>query len=235
MKIHIVLFLIVVIACQNSHKSTEKKLNDVADTISSGKTQDKLSKPLFDISTHKITNDNLIEFLTWYAEINQDNYFVVTTSLGDFEIELFVETPLHRANFAFLVERKYYSTTYFHRVVKDFVVQAGNSDLMSTSKQRKSIGHYKLPFEYSAKHKHHYGYIGAARRWEDNPNKESDPYEFYVVTSKSGSYHLDKEHTVFGKVISGFETIQKINQEDIGDDEMPLRDVKIFDIKPVKK
>ena len=52
---------------------------------------------------------------------------------------------------------------------------------------------------------HKYGSLAAAREWDNNPNKLSNPFEFYVVQNKKGAPHLDNQHTVFGEVFEGFE------------------------------
>lgn len=197
------------------------------------KTNSKETKetPKYDLNNHVITQENAIDFLTWYGQQNHKTDFVIETSLGNIQIQLFNETPINRANFAYLVEKNYFTTTYFHRVVKDFVIQAGNSDLMKSSNARKSIGKFLLPPEFHPNLKHEYGAIAAAREWEDNPDKLTEPYEFYIVTKPNGAHHLNKEHTVFGKVTKGWDVIQKINDQVVDGREFPLVDVKILSVK----
>jgi len=48
-----------------------------------------------------------------------------------------------------------------------------------------------------------------------------------MVQKKSGAHHLDNEHTVFGQVISGFNTMEKISKVKVGVDEWPVDDVKM--------
>lgn len=187
--------------------------------------------PKYNITNHVITQENAIDFLTWYGQQNSKTDFVIETSLGNIQIKLFNETPINRANFAYLVEKKYFPTTYFHRVVKDFVIQAGNSDLMKSSNARKSIGKFLLPPEFHPNLKHEYGAIASAREWEDNPDKLTEPYEFYIVTKPNGAHHLNTEHTVFGKVTKGWDVVQKINDQEVDGREFPLVDVKILSVK----
>ncbi|HMR93171.1 MAG TPA: peptidylprolyl isomerase, partial [Chitinophagaceae bacterium] len=51
---------------------------------------------------------------------------LLETSMGDITIRLSDSTPLHRDNFLKLVKKKYYDSVLFHRVIKDFMIQAGD-------------------------------------------------------------------------------------------------------------
>ncbi|MBC8884351.1 peptidylprolyl isomerase [Flavobacterium piscinae] len=76
------------------------------------------------------------------------------------------------------------------------------------------MGKYLIPSEFNNNLKHNYGALASARLWEENPNKLSNPYEFYLVQNKNGAHHLDNEHTVFGKITKGFDVMNEIaNQE----------------------
>lgn len=176
--------------------------------------------------TKIITKQNVIPFLTTYAKKNKENKVLIKTRLGNIKILLFEDTPLHRANFLFLVKKGYFNTTCFHRVVKDFIIQAGQSDKESTRYLREQIGNYKIPPEFR-KYKHKKGYLSSARRWNNNPFKQSDPYEFFIVHKREGLHHLDNEHTVFGKVIKGMNVINKIANEAIDKGEWPIKDIDI--------
>jgi len=171
-----------------------------------------------------ITQKNVIAFLTEYGLKHQDNKVLIETRLGNIHIQLFNDTPLHRANFLLLINEKYFNTSCFHRVVKDFIIQAGQSDKNSTRILRKKIGVYKIPPEFT-KHKHHKGALSSARRWNENPKKLSDPYEFFIVHQEKGLHHLNNEHTVFGKVIKGLDIVDKIALEAIDKGEWPIKDV----------
>ena len=96
-----------------------------------------------------------------------------------------------------------------------------------TQIQRKKYGNYLMKPEFNSNRKHKYGTLAAAREWENNPEKLSSPFEFYIVQKKSGAHHLDGEHTVFGEVISGFETMEKISKVKVGIDEWPIEDIKM--------
>ena len=92
-------------------------------------------------------------------------------------------------------------------------------------KFRRKYKNYRLPSEFRSNRTHKYGALAAARRWENNPGKTSNPFEFYIIQKKDGAHHLDNEHTVFGEVISGYSTINKIAKLETSTDEWPYEDV----------
>ena len=176
---------------------------------------------------------NTVEFLTAYGKVNPETQVLFKTRLGDLKIRLYNDTPLHRASFIFLTKEGYFSTTSVHRIVENFVVQGGNSEAPSTRKLRRKFNSYTLPAEFRKNRTHIYGAIAAARDWDDNPKKRSTPFEFYFVQDKNGSHHLNREHTVFGEIISGFSTLEKIAKEKVGKDEWPIQNV-YFDASVIR-
>jgi len=174
-----------------------------------------------------ITSKNAIDFLIAYGKKNKANKILFKTRLGDLTIQLYDDTPLHRANFIFLTEVGYFNTTCFHRVVSNFIVQGGNSENSKTLRIRNKYQNYTVPRELRKHRKHKYGAMAAARDWENNISKKSTPFEFYFIQSKQGAFHLDGEHTVFGELISGFDVLDKIANLKTGRDEWPLEDVFI--------
>lgn len=173
-----------------------------------------------------MTQKNAISFLTEYGKNNPETKVRLNTTLGIIDIELYKETPLHRANFIHLVKTGYYSSTQFHRVVKDFIIQAGSADNSRVNHLRDSIGFYKIPPEFQ-KSNHHRGAVSQVRQWETNPNKNSDAYEFFIVIKGKGSHHLDNEHSVIGRVIRGMDVVEKIGNLKVDSGEWPLNEVHI--------
>lgn len=178
------------------------------------------------VKQEPVSQEDAVTFLQKYGRENPEKYCVIETKFGDIEIELFENTPLHRANFIYLVKNNYFNTTYFHRVVKDFIIQGGNSDETTTQKKRNALASYLIPAELN-KNSHHYGALAAARSWENNPEKLSNPFEFYIIQDKNGSFHLDGEHTVFGKVTKGLDVVDMIANQEIDAGEYPLINIKI--------
>jgi len=174
-----------------------------------------------------LNKENVEVFFTEYGKQNKENKIRITTKFGTIELLLYSDVPVHRANFIFLTKLKYFNTTVIYRVAKNFVIQGGNSDETYTRKQRRLYGNYLLKSEFKSNRKHKYGALAAARQWEKNPNKLSSPFEFYMVHNRKGNHHLDNQHTVFGEVISGFDTMDKIAEVEVGVDEWPIEDIKM--------
>ncbi len=175
----------------------------------------------------KLTEENAIDFFFNYQKGLSENRIAVTTNHGNFVIELYDNVPYHKANFIYLTRQGYFDNTQFHRVVKDFIIQGGNSDDLETAKKRGKIGRYLLPPDTRKGYKHHRGTVSMPSSENDNPHKLASPYEFFIVVTKPGSYHLDKDYTPFGKVISGMNVVDKINQQPVGKGDWPYQNIKI--------
>ncbi len=175
-----------------------------------------------------LTEENAIDFFFDYAKGLSENKVRLTTSLGSFTIQLFDNVPYHKANFIYLTKKGYFDNTQFHRVVPDFIIQGGNSDDRATSKKRRAIGRYLLPPDTRKGHKHHRGTVSMPSSERDNPHKLASPYEFFIVVTQPGSYHLDGDYTPFGRVIEGMDVVDKINKVPIDQGEWPMKNVYIL-------
>jgi len=228
-----IFFLFIgLISCESSKKNETKKTSETNIGTKSKKEIQKnrsVQKPTKKTvkDWDSINDKNAIDFLIRYGELNKETKVLLKTRLGNITIKLYTNTELHRANFIFLVKSGYFDTTCFYRVVPNFIIQGGNSENMNTLRYRNKYKHYRIPAELHNNNKHKYGAVAAARDWENNPAKRSTPFEFYIVQNKKGAHHIDGEHTVFGEVISGFATIDKIVNLKSGGDEWPLVDVFI--------
>lgn len=111
------------------------------------------------------------------------------TTKGNFTLELFNETPQHRDNFVRLVREGFYDGILFHRVIKNFMVQAGDPD-SRTATVGQELGEgdvgYTLPAEIRTPELfHRRGMLAAAREGDDvNPERRSSGAQFYVVWGK---------------------------------------------------
>lgn len=164
-------------------------------------------------------------FLTQYGKDNPETKVRFETRFGNFEVELFKDTPLHRANFIMLVKNDYFNTTQFHRVSPNFVVQGGNNDTQTTSLNRAGMGNYLLPNEAKAKYKHVRGAFSSAKYTEQNISNASAPFEFFIVQPQRGAHHLNGDHTVFGRVTKGMRVIDEINKLEVDGSEWPIENV----------
>ncbi len=117
---------------------------------------------------------------------------VLQTTAGDIRIELYDETPVHRDNFLKLVRSHFYDSLLFHRVVRNFVVQAGDPGSKQAEPGR-MLGAGTLPYRLPAEVRlpelyHKRGAVAMAREADEaNPRRESDACQFYIVWGKRHS------------------------------------------------
>lgn len=107
------------------------------------------------------------------------------TNYGRIVLELSDKTPLHRDNFIKLVENKTYDSLLFHRVIKEFMIQGGDTQ----SKNADSLARlgssdlpYQIPAEIVPDLFHKKGALAAART--NNPQRASSSTQFYIVQGK---------------------------------------------------
>lgn len=123
------------------------------------------------------------------GNMEKETKLKIETSAGDIVVKLYNETPQHRDNFIKLAENGTYEGTLFHRVIKDFMIQAGDPDSKNAPKG-KALGAgdvgYTIPAEFVyPKLFHKKGVLSAARQGDNvNPKKESSGCQFYIVTGK---------------------------------------------------
>ena len=175
----------------------------------------------------KLSDENVMEFFLDYDKKNKENKVRIHTDFGDIEIELFKETKFHRSNFIYLTKKNYFEDTQFYRVINNFMIQAGNSDNRKISLKRKKIGKYLLPNDLDKGYTHKRGMISMPSSLIDNPYKMASPFEFFIVQSKNGAHHLDGNYTVFGKVIKGMTTVDKIASTPTDNLDWPLENIYI--------
>lgn len=134
-------------------------------------------------------------------ENSKETRAVITTPLGEIEVKLYNETPLHRDNFIKLAKEGFYNGTLFHRVIKDFMIQGGDPDsrgASSTARLGTGGPGYTIPAEIKEGLLHKRGALCAARLGDEmNPKRESSGSQFYIVWGKkynSGQLaQLDKQ------------------------------------------
>lgn len=128
----------------------------------------------------------------------------IHTDLGDISIELFADkTPTTVNNFVFLAKQGFYDGTIFHRVIKDFMVQGGDP----TGTGRGGPG-YRFTDEFHPSLRHSQpGILSMA-----NAGPGTNGSQFFITHVPTP--WLDNRHSVFGKVISGMETVFAIPARD---------------------
>lgn len=125
-----------------------------------------------------------------YGKSNETQVLLETT-LGNITVKLYNETPKHRDNFIKLAKEGVYDSTLFHRVIKNFMIQAGDPESKHAS-DTAMLGNgdvgYTIPAEFNTKFFHKKGVLAAARTGDEvNPERASSGCQFYIVTGRKFS------------------------------------------------
>lgn len=219
-------------ACEDKNSSEKKRLNiekkeQKPDSIPLDKAKAQNEKLKNKMGAIIESQEVLKPFLLEYGKNNPETRVRIKTRFGDIELELYKDTPLHRANFILLVKQDYFNETMMHRVSEGFVVQGGNSDGYETPKKRQRIGNYLIPNEAKPKYPHVRGALSAAKYTDQNVSQASSPFEFFIVVPEKGAHHLDGKHTVFGRVTKGMDVVDEINKVEVDDNEWPKKNIYI--------
>ncbi|KAA9332402.1 peptidylprolyl isomerase [Hymenobacter busanensis] len=229
-------------ACNQQPPAQDKPAAPAAPT-----TPDKSGRPGPDLTT--ISDSNAVAVLTQYGQEHPETEVLFKTTFGNIRVRLYKDTPLHRANFLLLANKGYFDQTVFYRVVKDFVVQGGNSDHRTIRLHK-----YHLPPEIRPAYFHRRGALGMARYDnEKNPQRLSSSHDFYFVqgtklppaqaqasagrsltpaqvqayATQGGVPSLDGQYTVFGEVTEGLDVVEKIANTPVDAYKWPLKDVEM--------
>ncbi len=121
----------------------------------------------------------------------------VETTKGKIVIELYDETPIHKENFIRLVENGFYEGITFHRVIKNFMAQAGDPNSRNENfkgKLGQNSEGQTLPAEIVPKYFHKKGALAAARQGDQiNPEKKSSGSQFYIVQGQKHTRNQIKQ------------------------------------------
>ncbi len=122
------------------------------------------------------------------GQSEQQTTVKVVTNMGDIVIELYNETPEHRDNFIRLASEGFYDGVKFHRVINQFMIQAGDPN-SKDAVPGESLGSggpgYTIPAEIVSGIYHHKGALAAARMGDQvNPERSSSGSQFYLVQGK---------------------------------------------------
>ena len=198
-------------------------------------------------------------FMMTSCQSNSQATYTIETNLGNIQVKLYDQTPLHKANFEKLVEAKLYDNVLFHRIIQGFMIQTGNpmTNPKFDATTSKIDLNYTIPAEFVPEYFHKKGALAAART--ENPEKRSSSSQFYIVQGRTldndelrqtedqynvkfsesqrevyksigGTPFLDQKYTVFGEVIKGMEVIDAIAAVPTGPGDFPEKDVRILRI-----
>uniref|UniRef100_A0A1D2A8I5 Peptidylprolyl isomerase n=1 Tax=Auxenochlorella protothecoides TaxID=3075 RepID=A0A1D2A8I5_AUXPR len=147
-------------------------------------------------------------------------YMRLHTSLGDLNLELHADlAPKTCENFFALLEGGYYTGTAFHRSIKNFMIQGG--DPTGTGKGGESVFGGKFKDELTSALLHSgRGVLSMA-----NSGPGTNGSQFFILYKSA--HHLDYKHTVFGRVVGGFETLTLMEKVPVDDEDRPLQPITI--------
>ena len=179
--------------------------------------------------------------LTELRKIEITHYAKIKTSLGTILIALYgKDAPKTVENFTGLVKRKFYNGLLFHRVLHDFLIQTGCPNTKFKKKKYlwgqggESI--YGQGFETELNPNsivYKIGYASGTIAMANNGYKKNLS-QFFICLNDAQS--LKRDWTIFGRVISGMEVVEKINSVEIepsvydDNDGIPLKPIKIYSI-----
>jgi cyclophilin family peptidyl-prolyl cis-trans isomerase len=141
------------------------------------------------------------------------------TNQGSIEIELFDDdAPKTVENFRKLASDGFYNGVIFHRVIPDFMIQGGDPTGTGTGGPG-----YQFEDEFND-HKVERGALAMA-----NAGPNTNGSQFFIVTAEATPW-LDGKHTVFGKVTSGMEVVDVIEQTETDPRDKPVEEMRIESI-----
>ncbi|MCU0441781.1 MAG: peptidylprolyl isomerase [Bacteroidia bacterium] len=131
----------------------------------------------------------------------------IHTAKGVMKIQFFEkDAPNTVANFVKLAKSGFYDGVSFHRVIPDFVIQGGDP----TGTGAGGPG-YKIDCELTGDNQYHdRGVLSMA-----HAGRNTGGSQFFICHNRQNTQHLDRNHTVFGKVVEGLEVIDQIRQGDV--------------------
>ncbi|KAK9463317.1 cyclophilin-like domain-containing protein [Lipomyces oligophaga] len=135
----------------------------------------------------------------------QPAFVRIKTSLGNLDIEMYPKyAPRAVYNFIKLALKGYYDGVRFHRNIRNFMIQGG--DPTATGRGGESIFGVPFPDEFDSPLSHDSrGVVSMANR-----GKNTNTSQFFILYRPSK--HLDKKHTIFGKVTGGLDVLDKLEQ-----------------------
>ena len=145
-------------------------------------------------------------------------YARIETNLGDLNIELQTETaPRAVWNFVRLAQTGYYKGVTFHRNIRNFMIQGG--DPTGTGRGGASIWGKNFNDEFDGPLTHDArGMVSMA-----NKGKNTNSSQFFIIYKPTK--HLDRKHTIFGKVVGGMDVLAKMEDVPTDGSDRPLNKI----------
>ncbi|KAJ6261980.1 peptidyl-prolyl cis-trans isomerase-like 2 [Drechslerella dactyloides] len=150
-------------------------------------------------------------------------YARIATSLGNLNVELHTDwAPKAVYNFIKLAEKGYYNGTVFHRNIRSFMIQGG--DPTGTGRGGSSYWGKNFEDEVQGPYTHDSrGVLSMA-----NKGKNTNSSQFFILYRAQA--HLDRKHTVFGKVVGGLDILDRLETAPTDANDRPTTEIKIEEV-----
>jgi len=162
--------------------------------------------------------------------VAENEVAVLETNHGIMVVEFYPDkAPNHSSAFKRLVETGYYTCTQFHRIIEDFMIQGGDitTRLSDPSDAGSNPGPgYNLDAEFNDT-PHDKGVLSMARAADPN----SAGSQFFICLTREHTRHLDGQYTVFGKLVEGYDVLDKIGA--VETKMSPTYGSKVLPVEPI--
>ena len=164
-----------------------------------------------------IINEDILR----YERLKKKTYIRMFTTKGQLNLELHSDkVPKTCENFLKLCQRDYYNDTVFHRSIRNFMIQGG--DPTGTGKGGESAWGPAINDEFKPNLTHSGRGVLSMANSGPNTNKSQ-----FFITFRSAR-HLDGKHTVFGRVVGGLETMDKLEAVPTNKHDKPKKEIKVI-------
>jgi peptidylprolyl isomerase len=164
--------------------------------------------------------------MTNLEEAKENPIILIETSLGEITIELYIDsTPITAGNFLSLIKQEFYNGVKFHRVIPGFMIQGGDPNTKGEDESIYGTGGpgYSIQDEFAPELSNTEGTISMA-----NAGPNTGGSQFFINTANNT--FLDGKHAVFGRVVSGLETVSRIESSETKERDIPIEPVVIKQI-----
>ncbi|KAJ0162833.1 Peptidyl-prolyl cis-trans isomerase-like 1 [Colletotrichum tanaceti] len=177
--------------------------------------------PIFTPRARKYTTYSTLLAPRARRTANMTTNVALETSMGTVTVELYTaHAPKTCTNFSTLASRGYYNDTVIHRIIPNFMVQAG--DPTGTGRGGTSIYGEKFADEIHPGLKH----TGAGVLSMANAGPDTNGSQFFITLAPTP--WLDGKHTIFGRVKNGLSVVKRMGLVKTGPEDRPLEEVKIL-------
>ncbi|PVD31595.1 hypothetical protein C0Q70_07010 [Pomacea canaliculata] len=157
---------------------------------------------------------------TQHEAVKKKGYVRLVTNLGPLNVELHCDmVPRTCENFIKLCNSGYYDGTIFHRSIRNFIIQGG--DPTGTGKGGESA--WGEPFKDELKPNLTHAGRGVLSMANSGPNTNKSQFFFTFRSAK----HLDGKHAVFGRLVGGMETLDKMEHVEVDKNDRPKEEIQI--------